>query len=152
MPIWLIELFGAKELDAAFLSIALMTAPVWMAMIAFPRSVWLRKIAQPWLLAPLFSLALVLILLESYQSAAWPAVIPEANYQSARTFARHPVAFLVLFCNLQVINLFVGMMMYQKSVKSGFRAPVELTLCWFLGALALIPFGLRLLLRRQVAV
>jgi hypothetical protein len=29
------------------------------------------------------------------------------------------------------------------------RAPVELLLCWFIGAVALIPFALRLLLRRK---
>ena len=36
MPIWLIELFGAVDLDATFIVIALMTAPFWIAMIGFP--------------------------------------------------------------------------------------------------------------------
>jgi Ca2+/Na+ antiporter len=149
MPIWLIEVFGARDLDAAFLVIALMTVPLWIAMIAFPGMRHLRRIAQPWLVVPLFTAVLVLLLWKSYHAAAMPERFPTASYEGAQSFARHPIAFLVLFCNLQIINLFMGVMMYQKAMKSGFRAPVELTLCWFLGALALIPFGIRLILRRQ---
>lgn len=151
MPIWLIEIFAAEDLDAAFLLITVMTAPFWIAMIAFPTARYLRKIAQPWLVVPLYSVVLIVLLWKSYEAAALPEPVTNASYAAAREFAAHPIAFLVLFCNLQIINLFVGVMMYQKSMRSGFRAPVELTLCWFLGALALIPFGIRLLLRRQTA-
>ena len=152
MPIWLIEIFGARDLDAAFLVIALMTAPLWIAMIAFPGLRYLRQIAQPWLVVPLFSVMLLVLLWKSYHVAALPEMVSGASYDAARSFAHHPIAFLVLFCNLQIINLFVGVMMYQKAMRSGFRAPVELTLCWFLGALALLPFGMRLILRRQAAL
>jgi hypothetical protein len=152
MPIWLIELFGARDLDAAFLFIALMTAPFWIAMIAFPSAPYLRRMAQPWLLVPLFTVVLIVLLWKSYQSAVLPELVSTASYDTARSFAQHPIAFLVLFCNLQIINLFMGVMIYQKAMRCGFRAPVELTLCWFLGALALIPFGIRLVIRRQAAL
>lgn len=149
MPIWLIEIFGAEDLAAAFLLIALMTAPFWIAMIAFPSVHYLKQVAQPWLVVPLYSIVLIVLLWESYNAAALPRPLETASYEAAHEFVKHPIAFLVLFCNLQIINLFMGVMMYQKALRSGFRAPVELILCWFLGALALIPFGLRLLLRRQ---
>lgn len=152
MPIWLIELFGAQDLDAAFLLITLMTTPFWIAMIAFPKAKYLRQIAQPWVVLPIYSVVLVVLLWKSYQSAILPEMVSSASYESARAFTAHPIAFLVLFCNLQIINLFMGVMMYQKAMRSGFRAPVELTLCWFLGALALIPFGIRLIVRRQSAL
>lgn len=152
MPIWLIEIFAARDLDSAFLVISLMTAPLWIAMIAFPSARYLRQIAQPWLVVPLFSVMLILLLWKFHQAAALPEVVSTASYESARAFADHPIAFLVLFCNLQIINLFMGVMIYQKAMRSGFRAPVELTLCWFLGALALIPFGIRLVIRRQSAL
>lgn len=152
MPVWFIEIFAARNLDAAFLVIALMTAPFWIAMIAFPDARYLRQVAQPWLLVPLYSLVLLALLWKSYQAAVFPEIVSTASYDAARSFTRHPIAFLVLFCNLQIINLFMGIMMYQKAMRSGFRAPVELTLCWFLGALALIPFGLRLMVRRQVSL
>lgn len=152
MPIWLIELFGARDLDAAFLVIALMTAPFWIAMIAFPGAPYLRQVAQPWLVVPLFTSVLVVLLWKSYQSAVLPDIVSTASYDAAITFAQHPIAFLVLFCNFQIINLFMGVMIYQKAMRCGFRAPVELTLCWLLGALALIPFGIRLIVRRQSAL
>lgn len=152
MPIWLIELFGAQELDTAFLVIALMTAPLWLAMIVFPSAPYLRQIAQPWLVVPLFSVVLVVLLWKSYDSALLPQWTPGVDYDSAQSLARHPIAFLVLFCNLQIMNLFVGVMIYQKALRGGFKAPIELTLCWFLGALSLIPFGLRLILRRQAGL
>ena len=53
MPIWFIELFGAGDLDATFMVIALMTAPFWIAMIGFPSAPYLRQVAQPWLVVPL---------------------------------------------------------------------------------------------------
>ncbi|MGZ0708832.1 abscisic acid-deficient protein Aba4 family protein [Coraliomargarita sp. W4R53] len=139
-------------MDAAFLMIALMTAPCWIAMIAFPGARYLRQLAQPWLVVPLFTAVLLVLLWKSYQSAVLPVAVSAASYDAARSFAHHPIAFLVLFCNLQIINLFMGVMIYQKAMRCGFRAPVELTLCWFLGALALIPFGIRLLIRRQAAL
>ena len=46
----------------------------------------------------------------------------------------------------------MGVMIYQKAMRSGFRAPLELILCWFLGAIALIPFCIRLIVRRQIAL
>ena len=151
MPIWLIELFRARDLDTAFLLIALMTAPLWIVMIAFPKAPYLRRIAQPWTVVPLYALVMIIILWKTYETALMPELVTTASYEAAREFAEHPIAFLVLFCNLQIINLFMGVMMYQKAIRSGFEAPVELTLCWFLGALALIPFGVRLMLRGQVS-
>jgi hypothetical protein len=152
MPIWLIETFGAKDLEAAFLLIALMTAPFWIAMIAFPHAPYLRQVAQPWVTVPLYTVVLVVLLWKAYQASALPIMISDASYDAAQSFAKHPIAFLVLFCNLQIINLFMGVMIYQKAMRCGFRAPVELLICCFLGALALIPFCIRLILRRQLAL
>lgn len=147
MPIWVIELFGAQELDAAFLLIALMTAPVWIAMIFFPQASLVRRIAHPLVVASFYSIILCILLWQSYQAMGLPRLIEEASYSAARDFSQHPIAFLALFCNLQILNLVVGTLMYQKARRHGFMAPVELCLCWGLGAPAVVPFGLRLLLR-----
>ena len=152
MPIWFIEFFGAGDLDATFMVIALMTAPFWIAMIGLPSAPYLRQVAHPWLIVPLFALILLVLIWKSYHVASLLEITSMANYESARNFANHPIAFLILFCNLQIINLFLGVMIYQKAMRSGFRAPVELSLCWFLGALALIPFGIRLIVRRQATL
>lgn len=149
MPIWLIELFGAHDLDFAFYLILFMTVPVWIAMIVMPQSKWVKRLAQPLLLTPLYCAVLVILVWKSYEASLLPDSEIRVSYKEAKNLARHPIAFLALFCNLQILNLFVGTMLYQKANRSGFRAPIELSLCWLFGAVALIPFVIRLLWRRQ---
>lgn len=149
MPIWLIEIFGSKDLDSTFIIILLMTAPVWLVMILFPTAKPVRILAQPFLLPPLYCIVLFVLLWKSHQSAVLPDPYAPITYESAREFSRHPISFLALFCNLQILNLTVGTIIYQKAARSAMRAPVELLLCWFVGAVALIPFALRLLVRKK---
>jgi hypothetical protein len=149
MPIWLIEVFGSGDLDRTFVVILTMTAPVWVAMIAFPQASVVRFLAQPFLVPPLYCVVLMMLLWKSHQAAILPDPYAPISYESARDFSRHPISFLALFCNLQILNLTVGTLIYQKSMRSGMRAPVELLLCWFIGAVALIPFALRLLVRKK---
>lgn len=152
MPIWLIEYFGAKDLDNSFIFIALMTSPVWIGMIFFAKSKWIRLVARPYVIAPVYCLVLFVLVWKAYESSLLPGPMLHATYESARIFSDHPMAFLVLFCNFQILNLFLGTMIYQKSLKCGFKAPIELLLCCFLGAFALLPFSMRLLMRRQALV
>ncbi|MFO8026488.1 MAG: abscisic acid-deficient protein Aba4 family protein [Opitutales bacterium] len=149
MPIWFIETFGSGHLDSIFLLILFMTAPVWIAMILLPERRLVRSLAQPFVLTPLYCVVLFMLLWRSHQSAVLPDPYAPITYESARDFSRHPISFLALFCNLQILNLTVGTMMYQKAMRSGVRAPVELLLCWFIGAVAMIPFALRLLVRKK---
>ena len=151
MPIWLIEWFGAVDLDAIFIFIALTKAAFWIAMIGFPSAPYLRQVAHPWLVVPIFTVILLVLLLKSFHAGSMPGIITSVGCEAARKFANHPIAFLILFCNLQIANLFMGVVIYQKAMRSGFRALVELILCWFLGALALNPFCMRLIVRRQTA-
>ena len=146
MPIWLIEIFGSKDLNSTFVFILVMTAPVWLLMILLHDRKWVRKLAQPYLLAPLYCIVLFVLLWRSQQSALLPDPFAPISYESAQSFARHPISFLALFCNLQILNLTVGTCMYQKACRLRMRVPVELLLCWLLGAVALVPFVLRLIL------
>lgn len=149
MPVWMIEFFGASDLDAAFLLIAFMTAPVWLAMILFPANRVVRRLADPWCVIPVYSLVLFFLLWKSYEVSILPDPLGGLGYREARDFAGHPVAFLSLFCNFQILNLAVGAMIYRKANRVGTRAPVELILCWLLGAPAAVVFVLRLLVRRR---
>lgn len=150
MPIWLIETFGAHDLERAFLFIALMTAPAWFVMVFFARQRWVQSLAQPFVLSPLYALVLVYVLWMSYDAALLPgSVQTNVSYSAAQEFSRHPMIFLALFCNWQVLNIAIGTVIFQKAQRSGFRASFELVFCWLFGALALLPFSLRLLLRRQ---
>ncbi|MGB0409030.1 MAG: abscisic acid-deficient protein Aba4 family protein [Opitutales bacterium] len=147
MPVWLIDIFGAQDLDSTFIAILLMTSPVWVAMIAFPHSGMVRTIAQPFLFPPLYCIVLFVLLWKSHQSAVLPDPYAPISYESAREFSRHPISFLALFCNLQILNLAVGTIIYQKGVRSGVRVRLVLLLCWFFGAVAFIPFSIHLMLR-----
>lgn len=149
MPIWLIDIFGARDLDNAFLILACMTLPVWFGMIVLPDAWLVRSLAQPLVVAPIYCTVLFVLLWKCYQASFFPDPMAELSYSAAQGLTRHPVAFLSFYCNFQIMNLALGTMMYQKSLRSGFRAPVELLLCWLLGAPAFIPFVVRLLLRRQ---
>ena len=124
MPIWLIEMYGAVDLDMTFIVIALMTAPFWIAMIGFPSAPYLRQVAQPWLVVPLFTVILLVLLWKSFKAGSMPEIISNVDYAAARNFANHPIAFLILFCNLQIAILFMGVIIYQKAMRSGFRAPL----------------------------
>jgi hypothetical protein len=149
MPIWLIDIFGARDLHDAFLFLALMTLPAWIGMVCWPNASLVRRLAQPMLVMPAYCTVLFVLLWKCYQSSLFPDPIQELSYSAAQGLARHPVAFLAFFCNFQIMNLALGTMMYQKALRGGFRAPVELLLCWLLGTPAFVPFGARLLLRRQ---
>jgi hypothetical protein len=149
MPIWLIDTLGARTLESAFLMIALMTVPVWVGMVCLPDVRVVRMVAQPLLVTPIYCSILLLLLWKCYQASVLPGPMKEVSYSAAQGLLRHPVAFLTFYCNFQIINLALGTLMYQKALRSGFRAPVELLLCWLLGAPAFVPFVLRLLVRGQ---
>jgi hypothetical protein len=149
MPIWLIEVFGASDLEGAFLLILLMTAPVWIAMIAFPYNRAVRQLAQPMILPPLYCIVLFFLLWNAYKASVTPEILQGVGYSQAKEFAEHPIAFLALYCNLQILNLALGTMIFQKAHRSGLRAPVELFMCWLVGAPALLVFQIRLLIVRR---
>ncbi|MFQ3226108.1 MAG: hypothetical protein ACI8Z5_002377 [Lentimonas sp.] len=149
MPIWLIDVLGARNLDNAFLILALMTLPVWIGMICLPHARVVRLFAHPLIMTPIYCTVLFVLLWKCYQASLFPNSMSEISYSAAQGLARHPVAFLTFYCNFQIMNLALGTMMYQKTLRASFRAPVELVLCCLLGAPAFIPFAIRLLLRRQ---
>ena len=104
MPVWLIDIVGAHELDSTFLLIALMTTPVWIGMIAFPKAKIVRTLAQPLVAPPAYCLVLFVLLWRSYDAALVPDSVEEISYSAARELARHPAAFLAIFCNFQIIS------------------------------------------------
>ncbi|WP_269523350.1 abscisic acid-deficient protein Aba4 family protein [Coraliomargarita parva] len=149
MPIWLIEFFGEGDLNAAFYLILFMTAPVWLAMIVVPESKTVRHLAQPLLVGSVYGLVLLYLVWQFYEARLIPQPLSTADYGGAKALANHPTVFLSLFCNLQILNLCVGTLLYQIALRNRMRVTVELVLCWLLGAVALIPLAVRMLIRKQ---
>lgn len=109
----------------------------------------MRCVARPFLITPLYCCVLFVLVWKAYDASILPDPIVNATYESARDFSDHPIAFLLLFCNFQILNLFLGTMMFQQAIKRGFRVPIELAICYFLGAFALVPYAIRLLIRGE---
>ena len=75
------------------------------------------------------------VVLEGLPAGLLPAGLGSFSYREAQDFSQHPMAFLLLLCNWQIVNLVLGTAMYQRALRSGFRVPLELLL-WLLGAWA----------------
>lgn len=138
MPLWIIETFGNRELTFAFGFITLMTAPFWLAMILLPGSAMVRRLCQPLL----FPCLLCGILLYLYWQA-WGMGLPAIDghlYSDLRPFVRHPLVFLALWCNLMILNLFFGMVLFREANRCGLRVWLELILAWITGPLALLVY------------
>lgn len=149
MLISLIEFFGAAELRKAFWLIGAMTAPIWLLMLLWGRNMWVRRLAHPFVIPPLYCGVLFYILWKSYEISLFPDSIESMDYSGAKEFARHPVAFLALFCNWQILNLMVGTMIFQKGYRSSMCVTFELLLCWIVGAPAALIFTARLVIQRK---
>lgn len=147
MPVWLIESFGGGELQRAFYLIAFMTAPVWLAMILIPGHAIVRYLAHPLVLPPCYCLVLGVLVWKAYQVGVFPRFGDGFGYKEAQDFSRQPMAFLLLFCNWQIVNLALGAAMYQRALRNHFNVSIELICCWLFGAWALLPFALRLFIR-----
>lgn len=153
MPVWIIHLFATKELNQVFLVLTLMTLPVWLMMLLLPTSGFTRRLAHPFFLPPLYALVWAYLFYLMLTITGTPRVnIDAANYKDARGLIRHPFIFLMFWCQMQVINLFVGTILFQKANKMKMLIPGELIATWFAAPLGLFFFSLRLwfggLLRR----
>ena len=94
MPIWLIEILGARSLNYALLLIALTSLPVWIAMIVFPKAKIVQKLAHPLVLPPVYSVVLLVIPWKFYEKAFLPDQVEEVSYDAAQGIVRDPAAFL----------------------------------------------------------
>lgn len=141
MPVWMIETFGSAKLDNGFWVMTLLPIPLWAVMLFFPRAHWARKVASPWLV-PVFLAFVQAYFLYQLWSVGMP-VITGADFKATHKFFEHPMVFLALWSQLQVLHLFLGTILFQESGRKGFRVPVELVLCWMFGALVLPIFVVR---------
>lgn len=146
MPAWLIETFASVMLTRVFWFVTLMTAPVWIAMIFFPKKSLVRAVCQP-LGAPLAFVFVWAYL--CYQ--AWTLGLPSpggTSFKESRDLATHPMVFLAGWCQFQVLQVFLGTWVYQDALKRKIAAPAELLACWIFGPLGLLIYAIRLLLGR----
>lgn len=143
MPTWMIEAFGSAQLNRAFWLILLIPLPAWITMIAWGSHSVVYKTAHP-LVLPLIAVPTWIYLLYQLIVVFGVPGITDAGFQGVRDFITHPVVFLVLLAQLQVVNLFVGVVIYREGYKARINVSGELILCWILAPLALVVCALRL--------
>ena len=138
----LIAFFGSAQLAQGFLYLSVMTAPCWLLMLIVPGHPWVQRLVSP------FGLPLVLIGVQLYLYFLFFTMrVPVASgveYHQVKGFFSHPIAFLCFWCQLQLLNLFLGSFMFERATRYGLRIPAELLLCWLTGPISLIPFSIRL--------
>lgn len=141
MPAWLIETFASVMLTRVFWFVTLMTVPVWIGMIFFPKKDIVRSVCRP-LGAPL-----AFVFVWGYLCyKAWVLGLPTptgTSFTENRDLAAHPMVFLAGWCQLQVLQVFLGTWVYQDSLRRKLFVPAELLACWIFGPLGLLFYGLR---------
>lgn len=149
MPVWVINIFASEELNRVFVLLTLMTLPVWLLMLLAPSSRTVRRIAHPYFLPPLYAGVWFYLIYLMLTITGTPQVdMQTAGYKEARGLVRHPFVFLMVWCQLQVVNLFVGCILLQKANERKIVIPGELIATWFAAPLGLFFFSLRLWLMR----
>ncbi len=147
----MIETFGRTELNQAFWLVLLMSAPVWLLMLFFPSKPWTRSLANPFLF-PVLLLGVLGYLYYILWQLGVPAVPQNVEFQASRSFVQHPIVWLIALCKLQILNLFLGTVLFREAHRMGIRAiPVELLICWLLGPLGLPVFLGHLILKRALS-
>ncbi|MGF1448825.1 MAG: abscisic acid-deficient protein Aba4 family protein [Opitutales bacterium] len=141
----LLETFGAGRLSRAFWMLTAMTAPVWLALLLFPHSRWVRRLAHPFFV-PALLCGVVLYLLYVLAEVGWPKA-PQFHYAGVKSLSGHPVVFLVLYAAYQTLTLFAGTVIFAEARKRKLHVPIELILTWLTGPLGILAFGGRLALR-----
>lgn len=150
MPGWLIDLFGSRQVEEAFLALTLAPLPIWVSLAFFPNRKWTQWIASPFLAPPLLSLAYLYFVWKLWDIGAPDA--PDPMARSVRGYIYHPLVFLVLWAHLQMANLFVGTVLAADARRRGLSVRVELALCWIFAPVAVLLYTVRRWFRRTLKI
>jgi len=147
MPAWTVELFAGEKLNRAFWIILAIPAPVWLCLIFLPSAKFTRWVAHPFVTPTLMLIPLGYFYYEAWDlgGVAWPGGI---GYTEARDVIFYPTSFLILWCQLQTLHLFLGLVVYQHAIKRSLHVPGELIACWVLGPVGILVYLIRLAIWR----
>lgn len=148
MPVWVIELFAGRNLDSAYLFVALMTAPIWLAMLIRPQSTIVRLLARPVVVCVGYSVICGWILWRAYAAAALPDLYANGSLTPMRRILQHPILLLIVFSQYQVLCLLVGTSLFERANRLQQRIPLELLLTWCFGVFGVLTYCMRSVLAK----
>lgn len=147
MPGWIIEWFASEQLTQLFWIITLAGSPFWLMMILLPGKPMARRLCSPFLAPSLLSIGLIYLYYQLWQLGL-PSAPSGLDYSDQAAVAAHPLVLLILWLQVQTLNLFLGETLFVDACKRKIAIPIELALCWLLGPVGLIVYGLRLMLTK----
>ena len=142
MPVWIVEVFGSRELNLLFWSVTASTSPFWILMLFFPKSGMTRFFCRPWIAPPLLAIVYVYLLYLAEDLTGLPKV-KGVEMSSVRRFWGHPILFIALWMHRMAMDLFVGIVMFRVGRYRLRMVSIELWLTWILGPVGMIVFALR---------
>jgi hypothetical protein len=148
MSAWVINVFGSREVNEAFLLLTLGPLPVWIGLVLFPRERWTRVLMSPFVVPPILGLAYC-YLLWKVRELGFPTA-PTGEARSVRAFVAHPLIFLLLWAHLQMANVFVATVLLQDAARNKLSVRLELALCWIFAPIAVLLYTIRRFLRLYV--
>lgn len=149
VPGWIIELFGSKQLTQAFWLTCAVTLPFWLGMLLLPQQRWVRRICSPWG-GPILGIGLLFYFYFLLVTLGAPALPEGVAFSESKAVAEHPLVFLVIWCQINVLHLLLGTFIFREANRNQMRVPVELILCWLLGPIGWFVFTLRLGARKAL--
>ncbi|MGF1452477.1 MAG: abscisic acid-deficient protein Aba4 family protein [Opitutales bacterium] len=147
MPAWIVRTFGDEQLTLLFWVITALPLPLWALMIAVPNQRLTRRVAGP-LRYPLVLLPGLLYLYILSFRLGMPLAFVDGRYAEFEKFFTHPIVFLTLWAQLQVLHLILGVVIFQDARSRNLTVPVALLITWFGGPLGLFWYAMRLLIHR----
>jgi len=145
----MIDRFGSKQLENAFLWITLVPIPAWILLLGFGQRRWMRTLGHP-LILPLLPIPLWAYVFYQVVIVFGAPGVSGVGYFDARGFLSHPLIFLVLWAHLQVVNLFVGTVILREGLRSGTNVKLEVLLAWLMAPLALAVCAIRVGTKRTL--
>jgi hypothetical protein len=147
MPPWLIEWFGGPQLEDAFFWITVLPLPCWFLLLFGQGKSWGRRLGHP-LVLPLFPVPLWGYV--AFKMAAYLTTddFGGGGFFGARETLAHPLIFLVVWAQLQVVNLFVATVIFREGQRAGVRVTPEIVLAWMFAPLALAVCAVRVASKR----
>jgi hypothetical protein len=142
MSPWLIETFGARQLNEAIWFLSLMTAPIWILLLIPGAPKPIQRICQPFFLPVLLVPVWAYLVYNAWTISRLPT-FQTVDYAAVRLIARHPLLVLVFIAHIQILNLFLGLVIYQDAAKRKISVPLEMLLCWFGGPAGLLVYAIR---------
>lgn len=116
-------------LDTLFLMINLIPLPYWLLMVFWPRHPYTHRLASGWAAFALLGVIYVVLLgwgLIHFNSGSFAEPLPplDLSFTGLAALLGTPIGFLIAWTHLLTFDLFVGIWIYQDSLRRATPWPI----------------------------